>query len=124
MHGGREYTRTPTELQTAFAHTAIDSGADIVIGGHPHWTQNIESYNGKYIFYSLGNFVFDQEFSSETKTGLAIQVFLEKNNTKTQLEKIQLYPILIENYGQPRIMSDEAGIKALQDIEQTTNILR
>ena len=39
MHGGAEYTRTPTKLQTEFARTAIDYGADIVIGGHPHWTQ-------------------------------------------------------------------------------------
>lgn len=124
MHGGLEYTREPTKLQTTFAHTAIDAGADMVIGGHPHWTQKIESYNGKYIFYSLGNFVFDQEFSPETKTGLAIQVFLTKNNTRTQLEKVELYPILIENYGQPRIMSGEASTQALQDIGQPSNILK
>lgn len=39
MHAGSEYTRTPTPLQQQFAHTAIDSGADMVIGGHPHWNQ-------------------------------------------------------------------------------------
>lgn len=68
MHAGVEYTRNPTPLQETFAHTAIDHGADIVIGAHPHWIQKIENYQGKYIFYSLGNFVFDQEFSQETKS--------------------------------------------------------
>lgn len=123
MHGGLEYSRIPTELQTTFAHTAIESGADLVIGAHPHWTQKIEFYNGKYIFYSLGNFVFDQEFSPETKTGLALRVFLEKENKITQLKKIELHPILIENYGQPRLMSQEASIRALGDIEQKNTIL-
>ncbi len=68
MHGGQEYTLTPTNLQTDFARTAIDNGADIVIGAHPHWIQATERYKNKYIFYSLGNFVFDQEFSEETKS--------------------------------------------------------
>ncbi len=53
MHGGQEYTTTPTELQKNFAHTAIESGADIVIGAHPHWIQTVEKYRDKYIFYSL-----------------------------------------------------------------------
>jgi len=78
MHAGAEYTRTPTRLQTEFARSAIDAGADIVFGAHPHWVQNTEVYQGKHIFYSLGNFVFDQEFSPETKTGLAVEVVVQK----------------------------------------------
>lgn len=105
MHGGLEYSRKPTELQTDFARRAIDQGADMVIGAHPHWTQGIETYRGKYIFYSLGNFVFDQEFSPETKTGLAIRVHLQKLGGTTQLERVELHPITIENYGQPRLLS-------------------
>lgn len=123
MHAGEEYTRTPTPLQKDFARAAIDFGADMIIGAHPHWTQGIESYKGKYIFYSLGNFVFDQDFSPETKTGLALRIFLEKNNTTT-LKQVELHPILIENYGQPRLLSGEAKIKALADIGQTSDILK
>ena len=124
MHAGEEYTRKPTPLQEEFAKKAIDLGADIVIGAHPHWTQWIELYKGKYIFYSLGNFVFDQEFSPETKTGLAAQIFLEKSREATRLNRIELHPILIENYGQPRLMSGEAKKKALADINQSIDILR
>jgi poly-gamma-glutamate synthesis protein (capsule biosynthesis protein) len=124
MHAWQEYTRKITPLQHDFARAAIDAGADIVLGGHPHWVQEIEHYRGKYIFYSLWNFVFDQEFSTETKTWLAVQIFLEKDNQKTLLEKILLHPIFIENYGQPRLMSGEEKIKVLKDINQQTDELK
>lgn len=119
MHGGQEYTLTPTNLQTDFARTAIDNGADIVIGAHPHWIQATERYKNKYIFYSLGNFVFDQEFSEETKSWLALQIFLEKTEWVTSLTRILLKPIIIENYGQPRLASDEEAAKILGRIKET-----
>lgn len=113
MHGGVEYTRRPDKTQIAFAHAAIDFGADIVIGSHPHWVQTIERYQGKYIFYSLGNFIFDQEWSRDTKEGLAIRVTLncyqEMSGTGCAassprvVEKIELIPIVIENYSTPRL---------------------
>lgn len=78
MHAGTEYTRTPNEAQTDFAHTAIDDGADIVIGAHPHWVQTVEKYKNKYIFYSLGNFIFDQNFSQDTKEGLTLKMTISK----------------------------------------------
>lgn len=58
FHWGIEYAHSMTSTQIKRAHMAIDSGADIVIGSHPHCLQGIEVYNGKYIVYSLGNFVF------------------------------------------------------------------
>ncbi len=122
MHAGQEYTRTPTELQKNFAHTAIDAGADIVIGAHPHWVQTVEKYRDKYIFYSLGNFIFDQEFSPETKSGLALQIFVRKTASETSLTHILLKPIIIENYGQPRLANDQEAQKILDTIQQK-NIL-
>ncbi|HSV94721.1 MAG TPA: CapA family protein, partial [Spirochaetia bacterium] len=59
FHWGVEYQKNPTSRQIYLAHLAIDSGADIVVGHHPHWTQTEETYQGKPIFYSLGNLVFD-----------------------------------------------------------------
>lgn len=115
MHAGIEYTREPNILQKDFAHTAIEDGADIVIGAHPHWVQSIEQYRGKYIFYSLGNFVFDQEFSPETKEGLSLKITVQKN-TDTPLKKIELHPIVIENYGQPRLALPLEKAKILGDI--------
>jgi poly-gamma-glutamate synthesis protein (capsule biosynthesis protein) len=115
MHAGVEYTREPTPLQTDFAHTAIDNGADIVIGAHPHWIQGIEQYGGKYIFYSLGNFVFDQEFSPETKEGMTLKINLRKDKT-AHIEQIELMPIIIENYGQPRLANAEEKSRILESM--------
>ena len=50
----------------------------LVLGGHPHVVQSIEEYNGKMIFYSLGNFIFDQYFSQETMEGTAVEILLSK----------------------------------------------
>ncbi len=59
LHFGAEYTREPTERQRELARAAIDAGASLVIGHHPHVLQPWERYGGGVVFYSLGNFVFD-----------------------------------------------------------------
>ncbi len=58
FHWGVEYQNTPTKFQQRLGRHAIDAGADLVIGHHPHILQGIEEYKGRYIAYSLGNFVF------------------------------------------------------------------
>ena len=58
FHWGTEKASEPDETQKSLAHTAIDCGADLVVGHHPHVLQAIEYYKGKYIAYSLGNFCF------------------------------------------------------------------
>jgi poly-gamma-glutamate synthesis protein (capsule biosynthesis protein) len=174
MHAGTEYTRTPNKAQTIFAHAAIDYGADMVIGAHPHWIQTIERYcpnsatisnppspilgegaggevkptcpNPKYIFYSLGNFIFDQEWSQETKEGLTLKITLSKpgmaplpqnagggtaaniNDLQGQkipatLDQIELLPVIIENYSTPRPATEEETKKILQKIGEKENIL-
>lgn len=72
VHFGEEYEKIHNKKQEKIAHTAIDSGADVVIGHHPHVIQDIEYYKEKPIFYSLGNFIFDQYFSKETMKGMVI----------------------------------------------------
>src|SRR3990167_10074072 len=100
MHAGIEYVNKPNTSQTNFAREAIDAGADLIIGHHPHVVQIMEKYKGKYIFYSLGNFVFDQMWSMATREGLMIKAYF----TKSGVEKVLLYPVLIENYSQPRLL--------------------
>ncbi len=68
-HWGWEYQRLASERQRALARVMIDNGADAVIGGHPHVTQDVETYRGKPVFYSLGNFVFDGFHDRDTTTG-------------------------------------------------------
>lgn len=98
FHWGHEYHAVPSERQITLAHQAIDAGADLIIGAHPHWVQTKEIYKNVPIYYSLGNFVFDQEWSQETKKGLVVQ--LTYDNQK--LVDSQELPVFIENYGQPR----------------------
>lgn len=131
MHGGTEYTRTPNKLQSDFAYAAIEAGADIVIGAHPHWVQTIEKYNDKYIFYSLGNLVFDQSWSQETKEGLTLKITLEKNNTNSLqgsqtgaiIKQIELLPVIIENNSSPRLATADETKKILNKIGVTDTVL-
>ncbi len=82
LHSGEEYKQELTQFQTDFAKTAIEAGADLVVGHHPHVVQRNETYQGKYIFYSPGNFIFDQDFSEETMQGQIIEATLENKSIK------------------------------------------
>jgi gamma-polyglutamate biosynthesis protein CapA len=77
FHYGDEYQKNPNEKQKDLSRKAIDSGADIIIGHHPHVTQSIELYQGKFIVYSLGNLIFDQYFSEETMKGFMFEIEIE-----------------------------------------------
>jgi poly-gamma-glutamate synthesis protein (capsule biosynthesis protein) len=132
MHAGTEYMRTPNQNQTEFAHAAIDAGADMVIGHHPHWIQTTEKYQGKYIFYSLGNFIFDQMWSQDTKEGLALKITLSKipaprlqgTPVPAKLEKLELVPVIIENYSTPRLANEVESLRILKKIDLETKILK
>ena len=71
VHWGQEYMRMPEKAQIDRAHAAIEAGADIVLGHHPHVLQPFEAYKGGLIFYSFGNFVFDQDFGNTTESMIA-----------------------------------------------------
>lgn len=99
MHFGAEYKSQPTSEQKYFARLAIDTGADLVIGHHPHVVQEIEHYKDGYIAYSLGNFVFDQGFSKETMQGLLLKVVV----TNGKIQKVIPIEIKINKSFQPRL---------------------
>ena len=113
MHSGTEYTEKPNNSQVNFAHVAIDAGADLVIGHHPHVVQTVEKYKGKFIFYSLGNFVFDQQQSEETKEGLAVKIYFVKSG----INKISLLPVVMKNLAQPRMANKKEADKILQKLD-------
>ncbi len=100
FHYGDEYQKQPNQKQKELSRQAIDYGADIIIGHHPHVTQPVEKYNDKYIAYSLGNFVFDQYFSSETMKGFMLSVEI-KNSQIINIEKIHYK---INEYYQPEVV--------------------
>lgn len=91
MHAGEEYLIRANDKQKELAHKLIDSGADAVIGHHPHVVENMELYNGGIIFYSLGNFIFDQEGEKENE-GLGVGLKISSEDID-----IMLFPYNIEN---------------------------
>lgn len=97
IHFGEEYQNTSTTRQKQLAKAAIDAGAKIVVGHHPHVVQEIEYYKNGIIAYGLGNFVFDQNFSEETMRGLVLEVVLKGK----EIAVINQKPIKINNLFQP-----------------------
>jgi len=99
LHSGEEYLSEPTQFQIEFSKAAIDAGANIVIGHHPHVIQRNEKYKDGWIFYSLGNFVFDQAFSEKTMQGQIVEVLIENGKIKEVIPK----EVKINNYFQPEV---------------------
>jgi poly-gamma-glutamate capsule biosynthesis protein CapA/YwtB (metallophosphatase superfamily) len=93
MHHGVEYQPKPSAAQVAFAHAAIDAGATLVIGHHPHVIQSSEAYRGGLIFYSLGNFIFDQYQRVETQHGEVVQIsFLGRDILASHIMRVKITP--------------------------------
>lgn len=87
-HMGTEYKPSADTVRTNVYHKMIDNGADAVLGGHPHWVQNSESYNGKLIVYSMGNFIFDQQFESDVMRSavMTLDMSLQQDFNESQLD--------------------------------------
>jgi poly-gamma-glutamate synthesis protein (capsule biosynthesis protein) len=127
FHWGKEYERQPMpdravptpDDPVVIGHDAIDWGADIVIGNHPHWYQGIEIYHGKLITYAHGNFVFDQMWSEETREGvIGTYTFYG-----TQLVSATWKAYRIYDYGQPVFMNAKDDATALQTMEAASDVL-
>jgi len=100
LHSGEEYSNEPTLFQIDFSKMAIDAGADLVVGHHPHVIQRNEKYKNGWIFYSLGNFIFDQGFSEKTMRGQILEVIIKDKEIKEIIPK----EIKINNFFQPEIL--------------------
>lgn len=84
-HWGDEY-KPFNNRQKTLAESSIDAGADLIIGHHPHVIQDYAEYKGKLIFYSLGNFIFDQSFSPETMHGMIVGITLNPDGTYNNVD--------------------------------------
>ena len=127
FHWGKEYERQPMadrgvptpDDPVNIGHLAIDWGADIVIGNHPHWYQGVEVYKGKLITYAHGNFVFDQMWSEETREGvIGTYTFYG-----TQLVAASWKPVRSYDYGQPVFMNAKDSASTLQTMEAASDTL-
>lgn len=128
VHWGDEYTDLANSFQRQLAKNLIANGADVVVGHHPHWVQDAECFgqdgagewqvvkqiskadlengvvcplNSKPVFYSLGNFIFDQMWSEETKKGAIVELTFKN----TSLESMKEYNTYIGNWGQVELLN-------------------
>ena len=93
IHWGEEYHPEPTTAQVEHAHAFIDAGADVILGHHPHVIETSEWYNGpdnvpRPIYYSLGNFIFDQYFATNVQEGLGVTLTLQKPHNNEDIPTI------------------------------------
>lgn len=81
-HWGVEYKEMAPQYVVDLARRFVDAGAEIVIGSHPHVIENSELYKGRHIYYSLGNFIFDQYWNDAVRTGLILSVTFSDSGVK------------------------------------------
>ena len=121
FHWGEELTEFPKEYQQNYARFAIDYGADIILGHHPHVLQGIEKYNNKFIIYSLGNFIFASYTNKASDS-----IMLDLQFSKTKIKDFKIVPINVNNYEvnfRPKIMHGENKAKIIQHIQSISDTL-
>lgn len=116
IHWGVEYSKNFNKKQQQVGRDLIDAGADVIIGHHPHVIQGMEIYKNKPIFYSLGNFIFDQYFSEATQTGLAVGFNYSAIGTK-----FYLFPFTTIK-GEAKFLTGEAKKKFFTDFFAVSDI--
>ena len=114
-HWGTEYTHYAGITQKNIAHEFVDAGADLVIGSHPHVIQGVEIYKDKAIFYSLGNFIFDQ-IQNGTKEGLTVGVKFGEDSTE-----FSLWPTVIDKF-QVSLANQEKSDIMIKNIIEYSNL--
>lgn len=115
VHWGDEYKLSENKAQKTLAHKLVDAGADLVLGAHPHVVEGIERYNGKLIFYSLGNFVFDQYFSKDVQEGLMVEMRFNGSGVA-----YRLIPLAIA-WSQPETMAEGKAAEWLKTLSSRSD---
>lgn len=115
QHAGTEYSSQHTNAQIDLAHKLIDMGADFIAGSHPHVVQGMEVYNGRYIFYSMGNFCFGGNVKVRALESCALRLTLTFDDDGTYLgQQLRVYAANVSgdpevNDFQPRLVTGEAA---------------
>ena len=118
FHWGEEYQNYPTAAQVALGHRAVETGADIVLGFHPHAIQGIEFYRQGVIAYSLGNFVMDQK-RDITRESMILEFLLSPRGVLG----VEIVPAMIDE-GQPRILEGEERLQLLSKFRSLSSIAK
>jgi len=111
IHWGNEYKLVHNIHQERLAELLVSLGADLIVGHHPHVVQDVDLVDGVPVFYSLGNFIFDQYFSDPVQTGLLVEL---QYGPKSYL---QLRPVTsLDQQTAPRAMTSEEELNFLNDL--------
>ncbi|WP_051218503.1 CapA family protein [Nocardioides insulae] len=117
-HWGTQYTHEPEPIQRAVSRRLVAAGADLVVGGHPHWVQGVESVRGVPVVHSLGNFVFDMDFMAETMQGIV----LETTWRGGELRRIRFVPYaMTPGTFAPRVVRGARAEEILADLRGTSS---
>lgn len=111
-HWGTQYTHVAEPIQHRVARRLATAGADLVVGGHPHWVQGVEWVDGALVAHSLGNFVFDMDFMTQTQQG----VVLEAVFWGTELKGFDLVPYAMDDDFAPRPVRGGLATDILGDV--------
>lgn len=115
-HWGTQYTHVPEPSQRRAARAFAAAGADLVVGGHPHWVQGWELAGETVVVHSLGNFVFDMDFQRRTMEG----VFLEIVLWGEQVKALEAVPYRLDRSFVPRVVTGAAAADILGDVWSTS----
>ena len=116
-HWGTQYTHAAEPVQRHVARVLVGAGADLVVGGHPHWVQGLDVVRGSLVAHSLGNFVFDMDFMPQTQQG----VLLETTYWGDRLVAVDLVPYRMGAGFAPRVVAGRAGAEILGDVWENSS---
>ena len=111
-HWGDQYVSRPNELQRRVAERLADAGATAVLGGHSHWVQGMEMIDDTLVAYSLGNFIFDMDFSEPTMQGIALELTLWGDRIMSATP----VPAVIDQTFAPRFVGEDRGAEIWDDV--------
>ena len=115
-HWGTQYTHVAEASQRRAARAFADAGADLVIGGHPHWVQGWETRGDAVVVHSLGNFVFDMDFQTKTMEGIFVEVVLWGD----QVKAVEPVPYALDSRFVPRVVKGDRAADILDDVWSTS----
>lgn len=119
LHWGNEFIERPSPFQILFAHEAIDSGANIILGHHPHVLQGIEHYHDGLIAYSLGNFIFDMQ-QNRTRMSIILRISISEEG----IDDLQIIPTYLNDNYQPETLSHSKAIKFLSYLNDISSKIK
>ena len=117
-HWGTQYTNRPEPVQRRVARQLVRAGVDVVVGGHPHWLQGVETVRGCLVVHSLGNFVFDMDFMRRTMEG----AILELTFWGDELKAADFVPYVMDEEFAPRIVSGRRGEQVLDVMREASGL--